>query len=62
MKLIVPADFLGDVRDVNGTIYPVVKGIVDMPDALVHDGLWGYGFIVAPAVVVAPSKTTSVAD
>ena len=44
MKLCVPDGFAAAIRDAVGAEYSATNGVVDIPDGLVHDGLYGLGF------------------
>lgn len=44
MKLIQPETFTG-VLEIKGVSFPPFGGIVDIPDDLVTDNLWGFGFV-----------------
>ena len=46
MKLNVPQDYTGAIRDAEGVQYAPVDGVVEIPDEKVHDGFWGFGFTV----------------
>jgi hypothetical protein len=60
MKLNVPKEFIGEVRDADGKQYMPVDGVVDVPDNKVTDSMWAYGFsrveIVARAVAFNNTK------
>ena len=56
MKLNVPKEFIGEVRDMDGKLYSPVKGCVEIPDDKVSDNLWSYGFTRCAIEVVSKLK------
>jgi len=57
MLLNVPADFDGAIMDAAGTICQPVNGVVDIPDGLLHAGLFARGLTqVPPAAQAAPEE------
>lgn len=56
MKLSVPKEFTGTIQDAEGAAYPVVDGVVDIPDSKVTDSHFGYGFARIIDEPAKPSK------
>lgn len=45
MKLKVPEDYQGEIKDADNVRYFAKNGTVEIPDEKLHDGFWGMGFV-----------------